>query len=106
MTRTRILCLILLIAGLMLSQAVSRAGSTASTAVTFTKDIAPILYQHCVECHRPTGVAPMSLLEYKDARPWARSIKERVVDRSMPPWFADRKHGEFSNDPSLSQSAI
>jgi hypothetical protein len=102
----RIFCLALVLGGLMLSQGVSRAGSKNSTNVTFTKDVAPILYQHCVECHRPTGVAPMSLLEYKDARPWARSIKEKVVDRSMPPWFADRKHGEFSNDPSLSSSAI
>ncbi len=77
-----------------------------SSAVTFTKDVAPILYKNCAECHRPTGVAPMALLNYKEVRPWAKSIKERVVDRSMPPWFADPKHGEFSNNPSLSQSEI
>jgi len=77
-----------------------------SNAVTFTKDIAPILYKNCTECHRPTGVAPMALIDYKEVRPWARSIKERVADRSMPPWFADPKHGEFANNPSLSQSEI
>jgi len=77
-----------------------------SSAVTFTKDVAPIFYKNCAECHRPTGVAPMALLNYKEVRPWAKSIKERVVDRSMPPWFADPKHGEFANNPSLSQSEI
>ena len=41
----------------------------------------------------------MSLMDYKEVRPWAKSVKERVVDRSMPPWFADPKHGEFANDP-------
>ncbi|MEP7271018.1 MAG: hypothetical protein ABI882_05915, partial [Acidobacteriota bacterium] len=73
------------------------SSKTGSAAVTFTKDIAPILYQNCAECHRPTGVAPMSLLTFKEVRPWARSVKERVVDRTMPPWFADPKHGEFAN---------
>ena len=84
-----------------------RAGyADSKTAVTFTKNVAPILYKSCAECHRPTGVAPMSLMDYKEVRPWAKSVKERVVDRSMPPWFADPKHGEFSNDPSLSQDEI
>jgi hypothetical protein len=77
-----------------------------SSAVTFTKDVAPILYKNCAECHRHTGVAPMALLNYKEVRPWAKSIKERVVDRSMPPWFADPRHGEFANNPSLSQPEI
>jgi hypothetical protein len=77
-----------------------------SSVVTFTKDVAPILYKNCAECHRPTGVAPMALLNYKEVRPWAKSIKERVVDRSMPPWFADPKHGEFANNPSLSPAEI
>ena len=84
-----------------------RAGyADSETAVTFTKNVAPILYKSCAECHRPTGVAPMSLMGYKEVRPWAKSVKERVVDRSMPPWFADPKHGEFANDPSLSQDEI
>jgi mono/diheme cytochrome c family protein len=73
---------------------------------TFTKNVAPILYKSCAECHRPSGIAPMSLIEYKEVRPWAKSIRERVVDRTMPPWFADPKHGEFANDPSLTQAEI
>jgi mono/diheme cytochrome c family protein len=78
----------------------------ADTPVTFTKDVAPILYKSCVECHRPTMFAPMSLLTYDDARPYARSIKQRVVSRIMPPWGADPAHGEFKNDPRLSQAEI
>jgi mono/diheme cytochrome c family protein len=77
-----------------------------SSIPTFTKDVAPILYKSCAECHRPSGIAPMSLIEYKEVRPWAKSIRERVVDRTMPPWFADPKHGEFANDPSLTQAEI
>jgi mono/diheme cytochrome c family protein len=78
----------------------------ADTPVTFTKDVAPILYKSCVECHRPTMFAPMSLMTYDDARPYARSIKQRVVSRIMPPWGADPAHGEFKNDPRLSQAEI
>jgi len=78
----------------------------ADTPVTFTKDVAPILYKSCVECHRPTMFAPMSLLTYDDARPYARSIKQRVVGRIMPPWGADPAYGEFKNDPRLSQAEI
>jgi mono/diheme cytochrome c family protein len=77
-----------------------------SGAPTFAKNVAPILYKSCAECHRPSGIAPMSLIEYKEVRPWAKSIRERVVDRTMPPWFADPKHGEFANDPSLTQAEI
>lgn len=75
-------------------------------APTFTKNVAPILYKNCTECHRPGGIAPMSLIEYKDVRPWAKSIRERVVDRTMPPWFADSGHGEFANDPRLTPAEI
>jgi mono/diheme cytochrome c family protein len=106
MKRIYIFCLALglTIGGLFLIQRAGHADSKA--AVTFTKNVAPILYKSCAECHRPTGVAPMSLVNYKEVRPWAKSLKERVVDRSMPPWFADPKHGEFANNPSLSQDEI
>src|SRR5262249_53613405 len=106
MKRIYIFCLALglTIGGLFLIQRAGHADSKA--AVTFTKNVAPILYKSCAECHRPTGVAPMSLVNYKEVRPWAKSLKERVVDRSMPPWFADPKHGEFANNPSLSQEEI
>src|SRR6058998_1623797 len=76
--------------------------------ITFTKDVAPILQNHCQVCHRPGAIAPMSLLTYEDARPWARAIKEKVVKREMPPWYIDRNIGitEFKDDPSLSESEI
>jgi hypothetical protein len=74
--------------------------------VTFTKDVAPILYKNCVRCHRPDEIAPMSLLTYQEARPWAKAIRQRVAERTMPPWFADPAHGEFSNDLRLSQPDI
>jgi len=76
--------------------------------VTFSKDIAPILQRSCQNCHRPGSIAPMALLTYKDARPWARSIKEKVVTRVMPPWHIDRNVGvgKFKDDPSLSEAEI
>src|SRR6266581_4043977 len=55
--------------------------------VTFTRDVAPILQRSCQTCHRPGMMAPMLLLTYQDARPWSRSIKTKVVNREMPPWF-------------------
>lgn len=73
---------------------------------TFSKDVAPIFYSKCVECHRPAMFAPMSLVKYEDARPWAKSIRGRVASRSMPPWGADPKHGEFKNDPRLTDKEI
>src|SRR5712691_7512871 len=76
--------------------------------VTFTKDVAPILQRSCQNCHRPGSIAPMSLLTYKDARPWARPIKDKVVRRQMPPWHIDRNVGinKFKDDPSLSDAEI
>jgi len=69
---------------------------------TFTRDVAPILYAHCVECHRPGEVAPMSLLTYQEARPWARSIAQRVREGVMPPWHAEAPEGTFRNERRLS----
>ncbi len=82
------------------------AASSAAAAPTFSKDVAPILYKNCVECHRPSAMAPMSLMTFEDARPWARAIKQKVVRREMPPWGADPAVGKFSNDVSLSQADI
>src|ERR1700726_1599124 len=83
-------------------------GQAADAEVTFTKDIAAILQRSCQNCHRPNSMAPMALLTYQDARPWSRSIKEKVVKRNMPPWFVDRSVGihEFKDDPSLSEKEI
>ena len=71
--------------------------ATGSSVPTFSKDVAPLFYKNCVECHRPGETAPMSLLTYKDARPWAAAIAEKVLDRTMPPWLADPHVGKFSN---------
>jgi hypothetical protein len=100
-------------AGLVLALAGACGIATAAdintrTPATFTKDVAPILQEKCQDCHRPGAMAPMSLLTYQEARPWAKSIKERVVQRQMPPWFLDKTVGiqHFSNDISLSDSEI
>jgi len=104
---TALTALTIFAAAFFLSPLSSADGLTKSMAsVTFNKDVAPILFKNCVECHRPGETAPMSLLSYKDARPWARSIREKVVSREMPPWHADPRVGQFSNDASLTQSEI
>jgi hypothetical protein len=73
---------------------------------TFYRDVLPLLEQHCQSCHRPGEAAPMSFLDYQSTRPWAKSMKQAVVTRSMPPWLADPHIGKFSNDRSLPESAI
>jgi mono/diheme cytochrome c family protein len=78
----------------------------AAATPTFSKDVAPIVFKACAECHRPGAIAPMSLLSYEDVRPWARAIKQRVMSREMPPWGADPRVGRFANDPSLSDAEI
>ncbi len=78
----------------------------ASVAPTFSKDVAPIFHARCAGCHRPKNIAPMSLLDYKSARPWAKAIRESVSTRKMPPWFADPHFGKFSNDARLSEHEI
>jgi hypothetical protein len=75
-------------------------------SVTFTKDVAPVLQKNCQGCHRPGEAAPFSLLGYEQARPWAKAMKEAVRLKKMPPWFADPRYGNFSNDRSLSQKEI
>lgn len=92
---------------LLAAAAANSDGRSSSPAgVTFSKDVAPILYKNCASCHRPGEIAPMSLLSYKEARPWAKSIKEKVVERVMPPWHADPAYGHFKNDRRLSQKDI
>ena len=84
----------------------TRPAATAAAPVTFAKDVAPILFSNCISCHRPGEVAPMSLRTYDEVRPWARSIKQKVQNREMPPWFADPAHGTFKNDARLSDKQI
>ena len=86
--------------------------AAASSEVTFTKDVAPILQRSCQKCHRADGVAPMSLVTYEEVRPWARSIKTRTgigpKAGVMPPWYVEKNIGiqKFKNDPSLSDEEI
>jgi hypothetical protein len=79
-----------------------------SAPVTFSRDVAPILQKSCQNCHRPGAIAPMSLLTYQDARPWAKAIKAKVTAREMPPWYIDRHVGitKFKDDPSLTDAEI
>src|SRR6266536_3534567 len=84
------------------------AADTPAKPATFSRDVAPILQAKCQECHQPNSIAPMSLITYQEARPWARSIKERVATRQMPPWHIDRTVGvqKFKNDMSLSDDQV
>jgi hypothetical protein len=79
-----------------------------SPAPTFNKEVAPILFKHCANCHRPGEIASeVSLLSYESARPWADSIKQQVLSRQMPPWPADPNRSvKFRNDPRLTQQEI
>ncbi len=80
----------------------------ADETPTYTKDVAPIFREKCEACHRPGYIAPMSLQTYRESRPWARSIKNRVETRQMPPWHIDKSVGiqEFQNDRSLTDLEI
>jgi hypothetical protein len=84
------------------------ASAQSARQVTFNKDVSPILQAKCQSCHEPGSIGPMSLVSYKDARPWARSIKNRVETRQMPPWHIDRSVGvqKFKNDMSLTDAQI
>jgi hypothetical protein len=82
------------------------SAATNPSPVTFTRDVAPILEKNCQGCHRPGEAAPMSLLNYEQARPWAKAIKEAVLLKKMPPWFADPHYGKFRNDRTLAQKDI
>lgn len=90
---------------LALAVAPLAAGEDAAV-VTFNRDVAPILFARCAECHRPGEIAPMSLLSYDDARPWAKTLRRVVAERSMPPWHADSSRVAYKNDRSLSQEEI
>jgi len=86
----------------------SVAADAVAKSVTFSRDVAPILQAKCQECHQPNSIAPMSLISYQEVRPWARSIKERVAARQMPPWHIDRSVGvqKFKNDMALTDEQV
>ncbi len=107
MNRTRLMFIVLFACLAVVLAGFSRtSASDENSAPTFSKEIAPIFYKNCVECHRPGEIAPMSLMTYKEVRPWAKSIREKVINREMPPWHADPAHGEWTNDKRLSQKEI
>jgi hypothetical protein len=86
----------------------SLAADSPARQVTFSKDVSPILQAKCQECHQPNSIAPMSLITFQEVRPWARSIKERVASRQMPPWHIDPSVGvqKFKNDMSLTDEQV
>ena len=106
MTTRKILSVLALVGVIALPQ--FTYAQAANAPITFTKDIAPIFQEKCEACHRPDSIAPMSLVTYEQARPWAKAIRERVIMRQMPPWHLDKTVGiqKFKNDRSLSDSQI
>jgi hypothetical protein len=86
----------------------ARVATSQSNAPTFSKDVASIFQEKCQSCHRPDSIAPMSLVTYEQSRPYARSIRQRVITRNMPPWHIDKTVGiqHFANDRSLTEKEI
>ncbi|MFN7947802.1 MAG: cytochrome c [Blastocatellia bacterium] len=84
----------------------SSASGTPGRQATFSRDVAPIFYRSCAECHRPGEGAPFSVLSYRDVRSWAKSIREKVSLKTMPPWHADPHYGVWANDRRLTQAEI
>ncbi len=95
-------------AAVVLAIAAPALAADSAKPVTFSKDVAPIFQKRCQECHQPGSIAPMSLMTYQEARPWAKSIKERVSQHQMPPWHIDRSVGvqKFKNDMSLTDDQV
>ena len=103
MKRLRVVMLVMLVA-----PAVMVAKKSEGAGMTFTKDVAPIIFNKCANCHRPGETAPMSLTSYGEVRPWSKAIREEVIKRTMPPWFADPHTStlKFGNDRRLSEKEV
>ncbi len=84
----------------------AQAHEVITTKLTWSREISRIVYRRCVSCHREGGPTPMSLMTYEEARPWAKAIKEEVLERRMPPWGAVKGFGDFRDDVSLSGEEI
>jgi mono/diheme cytochrome c family protein len=103
----RTLYIALIIIALVPALAAAGANNAADVAqVTWAEHVAPILFDNCAGCHRPGQTAPMSLLSYEEARPWAKSIRKATYERAMPPWFANPEHGDFVEDSRLDEDQI
>ncbi len=109
-TTFRLGCAALAAAGLLAASntALAQAPKAPARTVTFSKDVAPIFQAKCQSCHEPGSIAPMSLVTFRESRPWAKSIKSRVEARQMPPWHIDRSVGvkDFKNDSSLTDAEV
>jgi hypothetical protein len=92
----------------MLTISAPAVAAESNAAPTFSKDVSRILQQKCQQCHQPNSIAPMSLITFQETRPWARSIRQRVITRQMPPWHIDQSVGvrHFKNDMSLTDQQI
>ena len=91
---------------LALISTVAALAATPFSTVTFDKDVLPIMQKNCQSCHRPGEIGPMPLLTYENTRPWAKAIKEAVLTKKMPPWFADPRFGHFANDRRLTEADV
>jgi hypothetical protein len=94
------------VAALGVSPTLDGSVDAKNNTITFTKDVAPILQKRCEQCHHEGGIAPMPLVTYEQTRPWARSVREKIVKREMPPFHATGPIGRFVNDPRLTDSEI
>ena len=103
---TRFLVFVLLMAITALGTELTGPPADQSPQITFNKDVLPVLQNNCQVCHRPGGVAPMSFMTYESTRPWAKAIKAAVINKKMPPWFADPHVGEFRNAPKLTPADV
>ncbi len=91
--------------GMLLLCVSTKAHDVITTPITFSREISRLLYRRCVSCHHDGGSA-FSLVNYHEARPWAKAIKEEVLERRMPPWGAVKGFGEFRDDQGLTQEQI
>src|SRR5262245_45517794 len=103
---TRTLTVAVTAAALALPIAAIPQQSPEQREITYSRDVAPILFEHCIYCHRPGEVAPFSMATYAATRPWARSLKQQVLLRRMPPWFLDPGYGDFQNARKLSEKEL
>lgn len=98
--------IILLAIVLLLISTSGRSVRSQQREIAFSRDVAPILYEHCATCHLPDDIAPFSVLDYEDVAPYKDAIRQKVAAREMPPWHADPHYGDFANVARLSQSEI
>src|SRR5688572_28328292 len=84
----------------------SSVSGNQKASLTYSKHIAPLFIKNCMSCHRQGEIAPMALTSYKEIRPWAKAIREKIIAREMPPWHADSAHGKWANDRRMAQADI